>query len=583
MSLIFKNGVPYGGGSGDVEIAWEDYKNLSEEERNNGTTYFVPDFVEEDEDEDDDNSGSGISIEKLSGQEIIIESDKYDSVLVVPEEEITSNTYIISTNENKNFIDNISNSETKDGISFIVNRSNGTITVNGTATDNVNFIIQTFNEPFKQGQKLYISYDSEDSLGSSVYISFNSIHQFGGAFEMDKTAGGTVVLFIVKGATLNNAVVKPVMYECDYIQADKTTRFPVKLKTFEGKTRIFTTSNKTLNVYKGDDEATSMLFNVIPRVEPIRVIDDLTTSAFNGALSANQGMILNRKFGGLRFGVDGDGNYGYYKADDSFVPFKSIGLGNINFTPVGNLDDGPVIIDAPKDKPCFVIVQYTYNPNQNYIAIYNTIDGYGARMVTTKDLKTTTYAMGGYGLGSLQCTKTVLEDRIEFKITPDGQYIGGEVKALIVPLDGTDILKPSTYYDVFDVLTDFDILTDSSGMQASIGKNMIRFHWDGNPNTSFNMNIRSNATLLDNYSKIRFSVSITRIVNTNNGFYFGLVGSSSASLLDLRSDSAINVVNTKQTGNIEFEIDVSSLTGRYHLIFAPMGVSGSVSRLEFIK
>ena len=31
---------------------------------------------------------------------------------------------------------------------------------------------------------------------------------------------------------------------------------------------------------------------------------------------------LNKNLGGLRFGVDGDGNGGYYKADDSFVPFK---------------------------------------------------------------------------------------------------------------------------------------------------------------------------------------------------------------------------------------------------------------------
>ena len=33
----------------------------------------------------------------------------------------------------------------------------------------------------------------------------------------------------------------------------------------------------------------------------------------------------NDNLGGLRFGVDGDGNGGYYKADDSFVPFKSGG------------------------------------------------------------------------------------------------------------------------------------------------------------------------------------------------------------------------------------------------------------------
>lgn len=31
----------------------------------------------------------------------------------------------------------------------------------------------------------------------------------------------------------------------------------------------------------------------------------------------------------FRFGVDGDGNYGYYKADDSFAPFKSGGGGSI--------------------------------------------------------------------------------------------------------------------------------------------------------------------------------------------------------------------------------------------------------------
>lgn len=31
------------------------------------------------------------------------------------------------------------------------------------------------------------------------------------------------------------------------------------------------------------------------------------------------------ELGTLKFGVDGDGNYGYYKADDSFVPFKSGG------------------------------------------------------------------------------------------------------------------------------------------------------------------------------------------------------------------------------------------------------------------
>ena len=33
---------------------------------------------------------------------------------------------------------------------------------------------------------------------------------------------------------------------------------------------------------------------------------------------------VNRNLGGLRFGVDGDGNYGYYGADDSLIPFSSV-------------------------------------------------------------------------------------------------------------------------------------------------------------------------------------------------------------------------------------------------------------------
>ena len=33
----------------------------------------------------------------------------------------------------------------------------------------------------------------------------------------------------------------------------------------------------------------------------------------------------NKNLGGLRFGVDGDGNYGYYGADDSLIPFKKGG------------------------------------------------------------------------------------------------------------------------------------------------------------------------------------------------------------------------------------------------------------------
>ena len=58
----------------------------------------------------------------------------------------------------------------------------------------------------------------------------------------------------------------------------------------------------------------------------VKCIDkDGNTSTVQAELDNVQDAIdsVDNKFGGLRLGVDGDGNCGYYKADDSFVPFKS--------------------------------------------------------------------------------------------------------------------------------------------------------------------------------------------------------------------------------------------------------------------
>ena len=45
-----------------------------------------------------------------------------------------------------------------------------------------------------------------------------------------------------------------------------------------------------------------------------------------GALGIKEGFeTVNENFGGLRFGIDGEGNYGYFKGDDTFVPFNSGG------------------------------------------------------------------------------------------------------------------------------------------------------------------------------------------------------------------------------------------------------------------
>lgn len=53
------------------------------------------------------------------------------------------------------------------------------------------------------------------------------------------------------------------------------------------------------------------------------VANNLTTTSANYVLDARQGKILNDKFGGITFGVDDDGNYGYIKAGaDTVTPFK---------------------------------------------------------------------------------------------------------------------------------------------------------------------------------------------------------------------------------------------------------------------
>lgn len=50
MGTLMKNGIPYGGGGGgdnSKTVTYEQYKNLSEAEKNSDTTYYVPDYPEE--------------------------------------------------------------------------------------------------------------------------------------------------------------------------------------------------------------------------------------------------------------------------------------------------------------------------------------------------------------------------------------------------------------------------------------------------------------------------------------------------------------------------------------------------------
>ncbi len=52
------------------------------------------------------------------------------------------------------------------------------------------------------------------------------------------------------------------------------------------------------------------------------ITSDINGESDNIAASIKCVKQLNNKFGGMRFGVDGDGNYGYYGADGSLIPFS---------------------------------------------------------------------------------------------------------------------------------------------------------------------------------------------------------------------------------------------------------------------
>ena len=74
------------------------------------------------------------------------------------------------------------------------------------------------------------------------------------------------------------------------------------------------------------NEAINESFDKNKLVKDLDTINALTEEGFApDALAVKQ---LNESLGGLRFGYDGDSNaYGYYGADDSFIPFSKFSEG----------------------------------------------------------------------------------------------------------------------------------------------------------------------------------------------------------------------------------------------------------------
>ena len=73
--------------------------------------------------------------------------------------------------------------------------------------------------------------------------------------------------------------------------------------------------------------------------------EDATAINYNNSLSGLEAQTvqeavdeLNESLGGLRFGVDGEGNYGYFGADDSLIPFSSGKYGTVTLGNGGSFE-----------------------------------------------------------------------------------------------------------------------------------------------------------------------------------------------------------------------------------------------------
>ena len=92
--------------------------------------------------------------------------------------------------------------------------------------------------------------------------------------------------------------------------------------------------------------------------------------------------------GGLKFGKDGDGNYGYYGADGSLIPFSQISIGKftaVNGTKTINVGFKPkaVIIMSTRAGTFFENVYY-YDANNDLVVtgFWGSSSSWGVKSLT---------------------------------------------------------------------------------------------------------------------------------------------------------------------------------------------------------
>ena len=115
--------------------------------------------------------------------------------------------------------------------------------------------------------------------------------------------------------------------------------------TIDGEQYINSCSNFVANTFTGWNK-----FDVdtLTTLEQVTASTDVSKPVGAGAVQE-----LNSSLGGLSFGIDGEGNYGYFGADGSLIPFSTMSLLDFQSRFSG---DASFTYSVPKNKSKFMII-----------------------------------------------------------------------------------------------------------------------------------------------------------------------------------------------------------------------------------
>lgn len=121
-------------------------------------------------------------------------------------------------------------------------------------------------------------------------------------------------------STENKSTINSVSYTVD-IPTDAVRVNIKKTSVSNYTTAVITIGDESINLSTGSDSKTYIVD--CTDVDSISVV---VTDQYNNNPMVLEFEFQKKEFNDVqfKFGIDGDGNYGYYKADGSFVPFKKI-------------------------------------------------------------------------------------------------------------------------------------------------------------------------------------------------------------------------------------------------------------------